>query len=158
MENNNNEFMKFSKKIVLFKIKYGFLVFLLLLINFCFINISLAQDTGLGTAHTPLQSQTDAFIGMTGFGAITAETSVGGIVASVIQAFLGLLGIIFIILMVTAGYKWMTAGGDEEKLTQAKSMISRAIYGLIVTVSAYAITYFVFTNLPGGEGGPPIPE
>jgi len=150
--------MKFSKKIILFKTKYGLLVFFLLLINFCFLNISLAQDTGLGTAHTPLQDQTSHFIGETGFGAITTENSVGGIVASVISAFLGLLGIIFIILMITAGYKLMTSGGNEEETVQAKSMIRRAIYGLIITVSAYAITYFVFNALPGGGGGAPIPK
>ena len=143
--------MKFSKKIILFKIKYSLVVFFLLLINFCFLNISLAQDTGLGTTHTPLQSQTDKFIGKTGFGPITVENSVGGIVASVISAFLGLLGIIFISLMVMAGYKWMTASGNEEQIEQASSMIRRAIYGLIITVSAYAITYFIFNAMPGGS-------
>ena len=150
--------MKFFKEITLFKTKYLVIIFSLLLINFCFLNISLAADEAGFGAHSGLQSQTDAFKAGSGFGDITPENSVGGIVASVIEAFLGLLGIIFVSLMVVAGYKWMTASGNEEQIDQAKSMIRRAIYGLIITVSAYAITYFVFMNIPGGSGGPPTPQ
>jgi len=61
-----------------------------------------------------------------------------------------LLGIIFIILMIYAGYNWMTAQGEEEKVTKAKTTIQRAIIGLIIVVSAYAITAFVFKSLQVG--------
>lgn len=81
------------------------------------------------------------------------EEGIASIAATVIQAFLGLLGIIFIVLIVMAGHKWMNATGNEEKVQEAKDTIRRAIIGLIITVSAYAITYFVFTHLPGGAGG-----
>lgn len=69
------------------------------------------------------------------------------IVGIVIQAFLGLLGVIFLIYMLYAGYSWMTAQGDEEKVTKAKDTISRAVVGLIVIIAAYAISYWVFYNL-----------
>ena len=146
--------MKFFKETILFKAKYLIIIFSLLIVNFCFLNISIAaEEAGLGT-HSGLKSQTDAFKIGAGFKDITPENSVGGIVASIISAFLGMLGIIFVSLMVMAGYKWMTANGNEEQIEQAKSGIRRAIYGLIITVSAYAITYFVFNALPGGSGGP----
>jgi hypothetical protein len=73
--------------------------------------------------------------------------SVGSIVAVVIKAFLGMLGVIFIILIVLAGYNWMTAAGDEQKVEKAKDEIKRAIIGLIIVTSAYAISYFVFKAL-----------
>ena len=79
--------------------------------------------------------------------------TLGSTVAVVIEAFLSLLGIIFIILILYAGYNWMTADGDEQKITKAKDTIKRAIIGLIITFGAFAITYFVFTRLPGGTGG-----
>ena len=69
------------------------------------------------------------------------------IIGLVIQAFLGLLGVIFLIYMIYAGYSWMTAQGDEEKVTKAKDTIQRAVIGLIVTIGAYAITYFVIQKL-----------
>jgi len=69
------------------------------------------------------------------------------IIGLVIQAFLGLLGVIFLIYMIYAGYSWMTAQGDEEKVTKAKDTIQRAVIGRIVTIGAYAITYFVIQKL-----------
>jgi hypothetical protein len=82
--------------------------------------------------------------------------SVGSIVAMVIKAFLGLLGVIFIILMVLAGYNWMTAAGDEQKVEKAKDEIKRAIIGLIIVTSAYAISYFVFKALGNTTTGGPL--
>lgn len=78
------------------------------------------------------------------------NVTVGSVVASVIKTFLGLLGVIFVILIIIAGVKWMTAGGDEEKVKAATQTISRAVIGLIIVIAAYSITYFVFKNLPMG--------
>jgi amino acid transporter len=78
----------------------------------------------------------------------------GSFVASLIKAFLGILGIIFIILIIYAGYNWLTAGGEEEKVRKAKDTIKRAVIGLIIIAASYAITAFVFKNLPSGTGSP----
>lgn len=83
------------------------------------------------------------------------NVTVGTVVGTIIKAFLGLLGIIFVILMIVAGFNWMTAGGDEAKIEKATSTIRSAVIGLIIVVAAYAITYFVFANLPGSGGGSP---
>lgn len=42
---------------------------------------------------------------------------------------------------------WMTAGGDEQKVTKAKDLITQAVIGLIVVLAAYAITAFIGTEL-----------
>ncbi|NTW22483.1 hypothetical protein HGA34_02980 [Candidatus Falkowbacteria bacterium] len=87
----------------------------------------------------------------------TTKDGVATIVATAIKAFIGLLGIIFVVLIVYSGYSWMTAGGDETKITKAKNTISRAVIGLIIVLAAYSITYFVFSNLDSvvdsGGGG-----
>lgn len=102
-------------------------------------------------AEVDLNKQTEAFGGSAGFG---SSTSVADIVSVTISTFLGLLGIIFVGLMVYAGFHWMTANGEEEKVRKAQDTIRRAIIGLLITVSAYAITHFVFTRLPEtGDGG-----
>lgn len=129
------------------KTKY-FLAFLTLsVLNFKLADIGLAQGFG------PAQGQIGAFNEKSGFKA-TESATIGSIMATIIQAFLGLLGIIFLILVITAGYKWMNASGNEEKVTEAKDTIFRAVIGLIITVGAYAITYFVFNAMDwGGAGG-----
>jgi len=134
------------------KIKY-FLAFLILSVfNFKLADIGLAQGFG------PVDNgQAEAFRNKSGFATAT-ESSLGNIAAAITQAFLGLLGIIFLVLMITAGYKWMIASGNEEKITEAKDTIFRAIIGLIITVGAYAITYFVFNAMDWTGGGAPTPK
>lgn len=42
-----------------------------------------------------------------------------------------------IILIIVAGIKYITAGGDESKTTDARKGIQNAIIGLVIVVSAY---------------------
>jgi amino acid transporter len=82
-----------------------------------------------------------------GYNAQTSEKSVAQISGTAIKAFLSLLGVIFIILMVLAGYNWMTAAGDEQKVEKAKETIKRAIIGLVIVLGAFAITQFVLLKI-----------
>jgi hypothetical protein len=75
------------------------------------------------------------------------ELTMVQIAGYIISVFLGLLGIIFVGLMIYAGYNWMTAQGEQKKIDTAKSTIQAAIIGLIITASAYAIYFFVFSKL-----------
>ena len=65
------------------------------------------------------------------------------IVAEVIQIALGVTGTIFIILILIAGYWYITAKGDESKVEKATKTLRGAIIGLIVVLMAYSITRFV---------------
>ncbi|MDD4271235.1 MAG: pilin [Patescibacteria group bacterium] len=72
------------------------------------------------------------------------------IINTVISGALSILGVVFLILMVYAGYNWMMARGEEEKVTKAKETITRAIVGIIIVVAAYAISIFVMDKLAAG--------
>lgn len=71
------------------------------------------------------------------------ETSFSEILGLVVSGFLSLLGIIFIGEIIYAGYSWMTARGEEEKVERARETIRRAIIGLVIVVGAFAIAWFV---------------
>jgi len=73
------------------------------------------------------------------------------ILGKVISTFLSILGVIFIFLIVLAGYNWMTASGKEEKVNRAISDIRRAIVGLVIIVGSYAIWNFIYTRFLGGS-------
>lgn len=73
----------------------------------------------------------------------TDETTVSEIAGTIVSAFLSLLGIIFVILIIYAGQKWMTATGNEDKITQAKETLWRSVIGLVIVIGAYAIWTFV---------------
>jgi len=106
-------------------------------------------------AEMNMDYQMQAFENSAGFVAPESGKGALNVVAVVIQAFLGFLGIIFVVLMIYGGYLWMTSRGNEEQVNKAKDTIRRAVIGLIIILSAYAITYTVFNSLPfkGGAGG-----
>jgi hypothetical protein len=73
-------------------------------------------------------------------------------VAKIIKIILGFLGVIFIVLIIYAGFLWMTSGGNEEKVKTAKKIITAAIIGTAIILCAYAITVFVIDNLVRATG------
>lgn len=70
-------------------------------------------------------------------------------IGDIIAIFLSLLGVVFLILMIVAGFNWMTAGGDEEKISKARDTIREAIIGLVIVIAAYAISVFVIQAIWG---------
>lgn len=72
---------------------------------------------------------------------------VSQIIGAGISAALALIGVVFLVLMIYAGFKWMTARGEEEKVEKAKDTITRAIIGLIIVIGAYAIWAFIYSKL-----------
>lgn len=65
------------------------------------------------------------------------------IVGRIIGAGLSLIGIVFFILTLYAGIVWMVARGNEESAKKAINTIIAAAIGMIITMSAYAITSFI---------------
>ncbi len=75
---------------------------------------------------------------------LPSEDSPAVIVAIVIQGLLGVVAIIFFVLVVIAGIKWMMAGGNEETVSKSKQQILNGALGLIVIIFSYAITSLIF--------------
>ncbi len=68
-------------------------------------------------------------------------------VGKIIRIILGLLGIIFLGLTVYAGALWMTAAGEEEKVTAAMGILKMAVIGLIIILASYSLSYFVLDKI-----------
>lgn len=64
---------------------------------------------------------------------------VAEIVGLLLNVLLAFLGVMFLILIIVAGLRWMTARGDEQQVEQSKTTIKNALLGLLVVVGAYAI-------------------
>lgn len=79
------------------------------------------------------------------------KTTVDEFIPKVIQTAFAAVGATFLALMVYAGMKWMLARGNEENITTARSTLVNATIGLIVIVSAYAITSFVTSRIIDGQ-------
>lgn len=102
----------------------------------------------------------DSFVGETG----VSKLDLGSVIAASVTIILSMLGIIFFVLAIYAGFLWTTAQGDEGKIGEAKQTIVRASLGFFVVISSYALTSFVVgtltedakvspnTQMVGGDG------
>lgn len=64
---------------------------------------------------------------------------------------LSLLGLVFLVYILIAGFKWMTAQGTEKQVTEAKDTIKNSIIGLVIILLSFALTTFVMTELGGAQ-------
>ncbi len=104
---------------------------------------------GFATLAAPAHAQIDLstgageVAGSAGFEDAELEDIIGGI----ISALLGFLGIIFLIIIIYAGFLWMTAGGNSDQIDKAKKWLINGVIGLILLLAAYAIVNFVIGAL-----------
>ncbi len=82
-----------------------------------------------------------------------ASGDVRTVASRIISYFLGLLGIVTVLIMLYAGFLWMTSGGSEEKVQTAKKWMVNGVIGLMIVMSAFAITQFIFRAITGENGG-----
>lgn len=66
---------------------------------------------------------------------------------SVINWVLGILALIAVILILVGGFRWMTAGGNEEKVESAKKTLYAALIGLVIIIAGWGISVYVINNL-----------
>jgi len=75
------------------------------------------------------------------------EKDITDLVFNIIRMVLGFLALIFLVLTLVAGFRWMTSAGNEESITKAKKMMASALIGIVIIFLSYAITSFVFMVL-----------
>ncbi len=87
-------------------------------------------------------------IGKTGLGT-TGPTVVIG---QVINVALGFLAFVALGLILWAGWQWMTAAGNEDKISSAKSTLIAAVTGLLIILASWGITLYLFGALGQATG------
>lgn len=96
-------------------------------------NSYLQQAAGTSGAGYAAAQANDAFI----------NTLIGQIVATLV----GLIGLIFLILTVYSGIQWLTSGGNEEKISKAKTKLVNGSIGVGLTLCAFIVANLVFSFL-----------
>ncbi|MFH1404790.1 MAG: hypothetical protein ABIH21_01670, partial [Patescibacteria group bacterium] len=90
----------------------------------------------------PVLAQTD-YLDQVGQATILAKTPLSVIIARLIRAFLGILGIIFVILVIYGGWSYMISRGDKIKVDKAVKILTNAVIGLLIILSSFIITTFI---------------
>ncbi|HPF95006.1 MAG TPA: pilin [bacterium] len=108
--------------------------------------VTFAQLTPANTGLTTAAAGTGLSTGCSGTECVVT------IIANVINIVLGFLGVVLLLIVMYAGFKWMTAD-KEDDVKNAKSMIKNAVAGLVVITVSYAFAAFVIETL-GTLGNP----
>jgi len=93
-------------------------------------------------AQNPLDSLKNA---ASGTGVI--EQSIPYVVAVWVRNVLAVVGVVFLILTIYGGIRWMTSAGNEKSIDLAKKVLTASIIGLVIIMTGYSITYFIIQNL-----------
>lgn len=99
--------------------------------------------------NTILESDLYQNTGTQTYGSQSGEVDLVNVAVDIINFLLGLVGIIFLILVIYAGFLWMTAGGNEDQVSKAKKLIINSVIGIVIIVAAYAFTNFVLRAILG---------
>jgi len=100
---------------------------------------SAANQTGVWTG-----TSTDADL-LGSAGPVVIATNLG----------LGVVGVIFLIFIVYAGFRWLTSEGDSEKVGKAQKTIISSSIGVALIAGAFVLTNYVlvsFSNKPASGG------
>lgn len=115
--------------------------FIIVLIVFLSFGFGLAVDHALASAADKALSGLETSAGTAGLA--SDKTDPTEIIGKAINVLLGILGIIFLIIVVYGGIAWTTAAGNPEDVKKARNMIIEGAIGMAVTLAAYSIAYYV---------------
>ncbi len=132
---------------------------LLIVLSALFAMVAMPLVASAATDNIP-NNPSDNQFGLSEFGKDGTGTTTLGLgkrsldeaVVGLINVALGFLGLIAVIIILIGGFKWMTAGGNEDKVGEARKTIFAGIIGLAIILFAWGITTFVVTQLGTASG------
>ena len=75
-----------------------------------------------------------------------------GVVKTIINVVLSVVGIIAVVMIILGGITFMTSQGDSAKVAKGKNTLIYGVVGLIVALLAFAIVNFVLKSVFNGTG------
>ncbi len=132
-----------------FNMKRSIITFLLALSFFTFPMSVFAQGNNGGAKTIDLGAKVKVVGEGVGF---NSEQTLASTVGLIINVLISIIGVLFMIYAVYAGYLWMTARGDDEQVSKAKAILRGSIIGIIIVLASYAITAFVVSRVITATG------
>jgi hypothetical protein len=80
-------------------------------------------------------------------GSLGLKGNPNAFIGNIIIGILSLIGVITLVLIIYAGFLWLTSQGDATKVTKAKSIMIYAFIGLLIILASYVIVNFVIFDI-----------
>lgn len=122
---------------------------LILAVVFIFLLTSFISAVPLQAADAAVLAQGDSY-GLSeaaGKAGLSKDTNFPETIGIILFTVISLIGVFFLVLVVYGGFLWMTAGGNAEKTKKAGAIMRNGVIGVIIILSAYAITQYVIIEV-----------
>lgn len=106
-----------------------------------------AKQPGCGGSDCLVAPDPDAYAGIV----IPGATTVRDAILKWTNFFLGFLALIAMIIVIYAGFLYVTAMGNDDQAKKAKNTIIWVVMGIIVILLAYALVNTLITTGPTGQ-------
>ena len=105
-------------------------------------SVSAAQDSYSNASKYTTGSEAGS-----GAGQGTDLMGKNGILNTIINVALGVIGFAAVVMIIVGGVQYTTSAGDAAKVTKAKNTIMYGVVGLVIALLAFAIVNFILTNV-----------
>lgn len=79
--------------------------------------------------------------------AVSGDASdIDSVITTVVEVLSVIVGVLAVIMIIISGFKYVTSGGDAQKVASAKSTLIYAIIGIVIVVLAQVIVRFVLSS------------
>ena len=91
------------------------------------------------------------------FGTTPSDNIVGGsgslreTILTIVNYFLGFLGLLAVLMVIYGGISYVTAGGEDDGAEKGKKIIRNAVIGIIIILLSFALINTVMGALGGAE-------
>ncbi len=75
------------------------------------------------------------------------EGTASGVVLRIIEILLAVAGLVAVVFLIIGGFRYITAGGNEETAEAAKKTITNAIIGVVIVILAFVIVRVIANAL-----------
>ena len=111
------------------------------------ITLALSVFFSFGLQHVAAQSASDevcnGIAAASGSGCNGSNTSLNNVIANGVNILGVIIGITAVVMIMIAGFKYITAQGDAGSISSAKNTLIYAIIGLVIVALSQAIVHFV---------------
>jgi len=110
-----------------------------------------------GAITSPSAESTDFNVAGTntfqGFNVGNVAADPRDVIKRIINVVMGFLGMIAVLIILFAGFRWMTAGGNKENMEKAQQLLVNGIIGLVIVFSAWTVAWFAVNTIKVNVGG-----
>jgi hypothetical protein len=70
---------------------------------------------------------------------VFSSLSITAFIGAVVKTLIGLAGALFLLMLLWAGFRWTTSGGDQKGVAAAQTTLRNAVIGMIVVATSYVL-------------------